>query len=314
MPFQSLGRDSVCSYLNHRVSFCYSSGVSIPRSGFCLFIRTRRASPSARSPCFNPSVGILFVHTITARIERSATADVSIPRSGFCLFIPARIWTRTGTWATFQSLGRDSVCSYQCGDPGQRAARAGFNPSVGILFVHTAPSLNWSDKSEQFQSLGRDSVCSYSEGFLHKKKKLVFQSLGRDSVCSYEKRPLTHTPMGFVSIPRSGFCLFIPGQQIEQRPALYVSIPRSGFCLFILAQPVVRVGDMEGFNPSVGILFVHTPPTKEKGPEWLEFQSLGRDSVCSYSRHRRCGPHPETVSIPRSGFCLFILAVNQSRA
>ena len=134
---------------------------------------------------------------------------VSIPRSGFCLFILA-----TG--------------------PRRFRPLSGFNPSVGILFVHT--------------------VAGYKVGDIHG----MFQSLGRDSVCSYQSADLPVTGLGIVSIPRSGFCLFIPviasssnvislpfqslGRDSVcsyllafKRKAIVpqVSIPRSGFCLFI---------------------------------------------------------------------------------
>jgi len=64
---------------------------------------------------FNPSVGILFVHT---DVDQAA-------------------WP---LWCGFQSLGRDSVCSYLSDEALLGVAAPGFNPSVGILFVHTSPS------------------------------------------------------------------------------------------------------------------------------------------------------------------------------
>ena len=39
----------------------------------------------------------------------------------------------------FQSLGRDSVCSYERAEETRARTSSGFNPSVGILFVHTIP-------------------------------------------------------------------------------------------------------------------------------------------------------------------------------
>ena len=59
--------------------------VSIPRSGFCLFGRGKRAWTTIRPIRFNPSVGILFVWT-------------GMWRPGLC------------GGRSFQSLGRDSVC------------------------------------------------------------------------------------------------------------------------------------------------------------------------------------------------------------
>jgi len=134
--FQSLGRDSVCSY---RPSFHREgrkNAVSIPRSGFCLFIHAVGVPLEGWRYCFNPSVGILFVHTGPLPLPRDNVETVSIPRSGFCLFILLY-------WRIAEYVG------------------SSFNPSVGILFVHTIREVSFSSDVEQFQSLGRDSVCSY---------------------------------------------------------------------------------------------------------------------------------------------------------
>ena len=135
----------------------------------------------------------------------------------------------------FQSLGRDSVCSYQARHARRDGHRHRFNPSVGILFVHTASRKR----------------SAYQDG--------EFQSLGRDSVCSYFSAPFRSLPSRAVSIPRSGFCLFIPECPHLGGCVHAVSIPRSGFCLFIR---------------NCGRRCGHCGP---------EFQSLGRDSVCSYA-------------------------------
>jgi len=87
-----------------------------------------------------------------------------------------------------------------------------------------------------------------------------------------------------VSIPRSGFCLFILRWRPPSSPGSHVSIPRSGFCLFILPSLGTRESEAFGFNPSVGILFVHTVHGNAVPGLLPEFQSLGRDSVCSYIR------------------------------
>jgi len=110
--FQSLGRDSVCSYYGALQCGPICSRVSIPRSGFCLFIPTAIRCAPITPACFNPSVGILFVHTCRSHPGCRSGWPVSIPRSGFCLFI-------------------------RCAVGALRIALAGFNPSVGILFVHT---------------------------------------------------------------------------------------------------------------------------------------------------------------------------------
>jgi len=138
--------------------------------------------------CFNPSVGILFVHT-------------------------GRVGVIDAGGKTFQSLGRDSVCSYQNSmhasgtasqvsiprsgfclfilyhERSQNRSHISFNPSVGILFVHTRVARTMGFRRETFQSLGRDSVCSYRIERKIEAGAVVFQSLGRDSVCSYLPRP-----------------------------------------------------------------------------------------------------------------------------
>ena len=65
-----------------------------------------------------------------------------------------------------------------------------------------------------------------------------------------------------------------------------VSIPRSGFCLFILSLGLLFSPVLICFNPSVGILFVHTETIFYSEKAVGRFQSLGRDSVCSYSLKR----------------------------
>jgi len=207
----------------------------------------------------------------------------------------------------FQSLGRDSVCSYQEEARGAARRRPRFNPSVGILFVHTRMG-------------ARAARCGFE-----------FQSLGRDSVCSYPPDLRVETTGGRVSIPRSGFCLFIPGQEesVEDLPEKFQSLGRDSVCsyvtmgwmdrpallfqslgrdsvcsyttccrwvstgvpsfnpsvgiLFVHTSHILRMWWPFGcFNPSVGILFVHTVFHLETKTTKRLFQSLGRDSVCSY--------------------------------
>ena len=159
----------------------------------------------------------------------------------------------------FQSLGRDSVCSYIPGVPQQRSQTTSFNPSVGILFVHTGRRPTSPHYGDKFQSLGRDSVCSYLRDVQPPRcicRK--FQSLGRDSVCSYLPVVVHQSLDVDVSIPRSGFCLFILGGHRRGNVAGVVSIPRSGFCLFIRHHRERR-----GHNKGVSIprsgfcLFIH---------------------------------------------------------
>jgi len=148
--FQSLGRDSVCSYRHNGMVQGMGEKVSIPRSGFCLFIPGRASGIPPGRYRFNPSVGILFVHT--AHLDH--TYDV---------------------FRQFQSLGRDSVCSYLLSSPASRPNRTCFNPSVGILFVHTRTCKSSTRWLRWFQSLGRDSVCSYGATVsLHRQRHKSF--------------------------------------------------------------------------------------------------------------------------------------------
>jgi len=136
---------------------------------------------------------------------------VSIPRSGFCSFRQKR-------------MNPDKFTVF-C-----------FNPSVGILFVQTGILGLVSKLGDLFQSLGRDSVRSDVIDERCLAYVLVFQSLGRDSVRSDLTRiPINRILVRFqslgrdsvrsdfsvssmslflwkVSIPRSGFCSFRPGQ------------------------------------------------------------------------------------------------------
>jgi len=252
----SVGILFVHTYPANTKSACYRP-VSIPRSGFCLFIRIASLIAALLFSCFNPSVGILFVHTIYRFVRRLFNGQfqslgrdsvcsyhifrksfatqwlVSIPRSGFCLFIPTTPVVGGQDNARFNpSVGILFV--HTSAVPLTRIISASFNPSVGILFVHTRRGLAPPRFSGPFQSLGRDSVCSY-------KSRYEAYAVGRQ-----------------VSIPRSGFCLFIRA-----------TINRYG------------LGDHR-FNPSVGILFVHTRCRRSEHNHRRKFQSLGRDSVCSY--------------------------------
>ena len=189
----------------------------------------------------------------------------------------------------FQSLGRDSVCSYSCSQAGH-----------GILLV-------------LFQSLGRDSVCSYADWLVTPELLERFQSLGRDSVCSYVgKATLDDRLVVFQSLGRDSVCSYWRRCRGMCR-RIAVSIPRSGFCLFIRDVQAEDDWGVSSFNPSVGILFVHTRGNRSPPPAGRPFQSLGRDSVCSYLHGRGPRKSHHHVSIPRSGFCLFILRASELR-
>jgi len=181
-----------------------------------------------------------------------------------------------------------------------------FNPSVGILFVHTIVPSWYQIAVKLFQSLGRDSVCSY-QATHHEQDRSNTVSIPRSGFCLFILIVVGDEPgRGFVSIPRSGFCLFILACRRRRYNPRCVSIPRSGFCLFILGVSEHTAGfslvsiprsgfclfiPCEGalpvhfdlsFNPSVGILFVHTSTHLGFPSSAGKFQSLGRDSVCSY--------------------------------
>jgi len=113
-----------------------------------------------------------------------------------------------------------------------------------------------------------------------------------------------------VSIPRSGFCSFKLVYLLVSHCNLPVSIPRSGFCSFKLDWEPPTILAKDGFNPSVGILFIQALLVDEGivPSEW--FQSLGRDSVHSSIERFGVDNLPNGVSIPRSGFCSFKLSAN----
>ncbi len=59
----------------------------------------------------------------------------------------------------------------------------------------------------------------------------------------------------------------------------------------------------QSFNPSVGILWGGTRPSRKSGDSSRRFQSLGRDSVGWDDLRGAQAGLIEPVSIPRSGFC-----------
>jgi len=304
--FQSLGRDSVCSYYDSFPDVHDTGHVSIPRSGFCLFIPTGTATSDSIVAGFNPSVGILFVHTCAQSQCSRRLARVSIPRSGFCLFIQAPGRPMGHCAPQFQSLGRDSVCSYFDGACFSEAWRLVSIPRSGFcLFILARLNISWM-RTALFQSLGRDSVCSYSLLSLYLVLLSKFQSLGRDSVCSYADWLVTPELLErFQSLGRDSVCSYVGKATLDDRLVVFqslgrdsvcsywrrcrgmcrriaVSIPRSGFCLFIRDVQAEDDWGVSSFNPSVGILFVHTRGNRSPPPAGRPFQSLGRDSVCSY--------------------------------
>ena len=65
-----------------------------------------------------------------------------------------------------------------------------------------------------------------------------------------------------------------------------------------------------GFNPSVGILGVQASKCIMLIAPLSLFQSLGRDSGCSSHNPNLCAAWKSAVSIPRSGFWVFKLALS----
>jgi len=65
----------------------------------------------------------------------------------------------------------------------------------------------------------------------------------------------------------------------------------------------------DGFNPSVGILFIQAPSLSWMNLGFFWFQSLGRDSVHSSPPPLNVQGMMIPVSIPRSGFCSFKLGL-----
>ena len=207
--------------------------------------------------------------------------NVSIPRSGFCSFKLSAVLSISPARLRFQSLGRDSVHSSRIQTIRATSDSSGFNPSVGILFIQ-APSGGFCVYDPQsfnpsvgilfiqaylFDVRGSDdaNVSIPRSGFCSFKRRIIneympkpgsfnpsvgilfiqapssfsqewrggqFQSLGRDSV---------HSSIERSTVPDVG---------------LVVSIPRSGFCSFKLKLSPRQTGQLSGFNPSVGILFI----------------------------------------------------------
>jgi len=134
--FQSLSRDSWWSHLQPWIGMCAVPLVSIPQSGFLVvtlnlstllcqqvevsipqsgfLVVTRHAAQldSPARPGFNPSVGILGGHTMTALVREPRSSPVSIPQSGFLVVTPSASIPDSFTFKSF-------------------------NPSVGILGGHT---------------------------------------------------------------------------------------------------------------------------------------------------------------------------------
>ena len=111
--------------------------------------------------------------------------------------------------------------------------------------------------------------------------RMVFQSLGRDSVCSSEWPEYEAESVGQVSISWARFCLFKP-----------------------VRRPFSKL-QLLGFNLLGEILSVQA--IIEYIPTFLtaEFQSLGRDSVCSSFLPVSQPRYPILVSISWARFCLF---------
>jgi len=160
----------------------------------------------------------------------------------------------------------------------------GFNPSVGILFVHTERGLPTAFRATRFQSLGRDSVCSYLD-IIDRVGEMPLVSIPRSGFCLFILVQGAEVERNVVvSIPRSGFCLFILERSSPVGVGGQVSIPRSGFCLFIPHSHVsLRIGRTVSIPRSGFCLFIRHCAARSPVISVL-FQSLGRDSVCSYQQ------------------------------
>ncbi len=237
LRFQSLGRDSVCSSGTVEAFAQDDAGVSIPRSGFCLFKHSRWQLNTSYSIGFNPSVGILFVQAEAQTGEQYIYDEVSIPRSGFCLFKlhPARDFL---AHQIDVSIPRSGFCLFKPKSfPVGSISDVCFNPSVGILFV---------------QAFGQRALPVVSVGV----------SIPRSGFCLFKPdRRDGRDPAGAGFNPSVGI-LFVQASIWLLLPSVFslVSIPRSGFCLFKLEPSQSVPISYPRFNPSVGILFVQALP------------------------------------------------------
>ncbi len=182
--------------------------------------------------------------------------------------------------------------------------QGGFNPSVGILFVATNPSVPAPGFENTFQSLSRDSVR-----------------------CDVTPMPVL-PKCWVVSIPQSGFCSLRPRRRPTRRrkPSWFQSLSRDSVRCdderAVLERLVDRFQSLSRdsvrcdyswhnqmliafarFNPSVGILFVATPEVYQPGSDYA-LVSIPQSGFCSL---RRVGASAydiaRLVSIPQSGFC-----------
>jgi len=179
------------------------------------------------SESFNPSVGILFIQAkgahsgiLALELFQSLGRD-SVHSSWF--------WTGKMSGNTYVSIPRSGFCSFK---PKQKfpqpRQQAGFNPSVGILFIQARLLLDRLLPHARFQSLGRDSVHSSSTGnnTVEAHNGSFNPSVG--ILFIQAKTGTGSVAQGDVSIPRSGFCSFKLGicSEVELMYVVFQSLGR----------------------------------------------------------------------------------------
>ena len=158
---------------------------------------------------------------------------------------------------------------------------AGFNLLGEILSVQARAVAAPVDLAVSFNLLGEILSVQARMTAPDARSSLWFQSLGRDSVCSSRSSPPVLRVGVPVSISWARFCLFKPNRE------LHPPLPQQSFNL---------LGEILSVQAESCI------GTTESG---LEFQSLGRDSVCSSSSTTMRILLTVAVSISWARFCLF---------
>ena len=182
--------------------------VSIPASGFTSFTLCARMRPGcAKDACFNPRIGIHFIHALPSSDHPLAVRLVSIPASGFTSFTPGRC---------VDVLSRDR-----------------FNPRIGIHFIHAMRRSPDADDRDRFQSPHRDSLHSRHDSAcltVNRRSSVSIPASGFTSFTRIWKLRRRCMPNGFN--PRIGIH-FIHALTLDRMSrSAPVSIPASGFTSF----------------------------------------------------------------------------------
>ena len=254
--FQSLGRDSVCSSVVLVNLAQDVLVVSISWARFCLFKRHPGEYHRRPHNGFNLLGEILFVQA-------------------------RRREPRKSVMPSFQSLGRDSVCSsYLMGLPPRWTEIVSISWARFCLFKPGFYRLMVGSRSS-FNLLGEILFVQARLGDVRRIRSARFQSLGRDSVCSSMWKDLKEVVLLAVSISWARFCLF-----------------KLGLCCGCVVA-------CARFNLLGEILFVQAGAPQKGSISMRAFQSLGRDSVCSSSCVSLRAYSMMLVSISWARFCLF---------